>query len=432
MQFFGNPDFGSYGWSRASLEGERVGTADRYGKFCQGALRTVTVHEFEHLRPHLAPWDRLAWDAPQQIPTLLPAWADANFRHGLNPNERWMCSFAYAGQRLVGVLPVIVSSHSILGVRRPLLRTSTRHSPSGDILLAADHAAEALRALLAEVARHVPDHVGLEAKAVRRNSPVWAALKGGMDGYVVHKDAPARLSFLDVTGGFDAYMKNLGKMRRNLRIGRKRLGSRGTITVELRKGPDAGADFMPDFLALEASGWKGRNGTAMLNDPASARFNTALVENFAAKRRLEWHLIRVDGRLVAAGIGLRCGSSLMLPKYAFDEDFAECMPGSLLTEEILREAFSRPEIREINHMSYSDSDRLWHMPQDEYVTLHLVRRSALAMLVHLPGLVARSTYGLYVRPRIPAFVRRVQRQFQRRGGRRPPRIRMGGSSAMPD
>jgi hypothetical protein len=165
-----------------------------------------------------------------------------------------------------------------------------------------------------------------------------------------------------------------------------------------------------------------RNRSAMLDDPQSAAFHTALVENLAAQGRLEWHLIRVDGQLVAAGIGVRCGRTLMLPKYAFNEDFADCMPGSLLTEEIFRDVFSRPEIEEVNHMSYSASDLLWHMPQDQYADLHLVRWSAVGLLVRLPRLMAQSAYRIHVRPRIPAGVRELQRKFQRRGGRRPPRI----------
>ncbi len=422
MQFLSEPQLRSYERSNAAPENAHLSATGKSLPCDFNNLQTVTVCDFEALKPHITAWDRLAWHAPQQIPTLLPAWANASFRRGLGPNERWICCFAYAGERLVGVLPVISTPHPLLGERWPLLRTSNRHSPSGDVLLAPNHAAEALQALLAEVERQVPNHVSLELKAVRHNSPIWSALNNGTEGYIVHRGAAAALSFLDVTGSVDAYMSSLGKMRRNVRIGRKRLESQGTISVEMRKGRDARADFLPEFLALEASGWKGRNGTAMLNDPQSAAFHAALVENLAAQELLEWHLIRVEGQLVAAGIGVRCGRSLMLPKYAFNEDFAECMPGSLLTEEILRNVFSRPEIEEINHMSYSDSDRLWHMPQDKYATLHLVRRSAAAMMVRLPRLVVRSAYEAHVRPRIPAFVREAQRQFQRRGGRRPPRI----------
>jgi hypothetical protein len=182
-------------------------------------------------------------------------------------------------------------------------------------------------------------------------------------------------------------------------------------------------DFLAEFLDLEASGWKGRNGTAIANSPAATAFFSRLVRNFAAQGRFEWHAIRVEGRLVVAGMGTRCGASLMLPKYAFDEDFVDCMPGSLLTEEIFKDAFSRAELTEINHMSDAMSDRLWHMPCDAYVDAHLIRRAVLPMVSHLPHIAAWCAYQDHVRPRIPAALKEAWREYRRRGGRRPPPIR---------
>src|SRR5258707_591917 len=102
-------------------------------------LRIVTVRDFDGLVSHLTAWDRLAWDAPQAIPTLLPAWVDAFLRHRLKPDKTWFCSFVYADEELIGVLPVIVAPHPVLGRRWPLLCTPfDEFTPSGDILLASD------------------------------------------------------------------------------------------------------------------------------------------------------------------------------------------------------------------------------------------------------------------------------------------------------
>ncbi len=49
-------------------------------------LRTVTVRDFGGLAPHRSAWDRLAWEAPQMVPTLLPAWVEASLRTGLIPS----------------------------------------------------------------------------------------------------------------------------------------------------------------------------------------------------------------------------------------------------------------------------------------------------------------------------------------------------------
>ncbi|WP_162815939.1 GNAT family N-acetyltransferase [Microvirga aerophila] len=383
-------------------------------------LRTITVCDVNALAPHIPAWDRLAWDAPQKNPSLLPDWVVTFLRHRLQPHATWFCCFAYAGDELVGVLPVIVAPHPLLGSRWPVLRTPfDEHTRSGDIVVAPDHAGAAFRALLAEVAREVPNHLSISLKVVRQNSTVWRVLQDVPDGYALRRGLRSTLSLLHVQGDCDRYFASLGKMRRNLRIGRERLRKHGTVTVEMRKGSAAGEDFLAEFLALEASGWKGRMGTAIRNDPHMVAFYSSLVRHFAAKGRLEWHAIRVEGRLVAAQIAFRCGAALMLPKYAYDEDFAECMPGHLLMEEVIREAFSRPELAELNPMSDAAQHRLFHMPRDEYVDFHLVRQSTLPVLFELPRVAAQSLYQDHVRPRIPLAVKQVYRRFKRREVRQP-------------
>jgi len=110
----------------------------------------------------------------------------------------------------------------------------------------------------------------------------------------------------------------------------------------------------------------------------------------------------------------------MLPKYAFNEDFAESMPGHLLMGEVIREAFSRPDIFELNPMSDSSAHGLFHMPQEEYADVHLVRRSALAILFRLPLVLKQSAYQNWVRPRISPAMRTAWRKFNRRRGDRKP------------
>jgi CelD/BcsL family acetyltransferase involved in cellulose biosynthesis len=388
-----------------------------------GSLRTVTVRDFDALNPHRDAWGRLAWQAPQQLQTLLPDWMEVSFRYGRKSDEQWLCIFAYAGDRLVGVLPVFISPHRVLGRSWPHLQTCDRHSDYGDIVLAPGHATAALNVLLAELGRQVPSHTGLDLPMVQKDSPIWTSLQNGLEGYVMRRGALFRGSILDVRGDFNSYLATLSNMRINLKRYRKKLEKRGRVSIEIRKGASAStsAEFLKEFLVLDASGWKGRGGTALLNQPDSVAFHTALITNFAAQGCFEWYAVRVDDRLVVARIALRCGRSLLLPKIAFDEDFAECRLGSIVTEETFRDAFSRPEIDELNLCSASEAHHYWHLPQREYVDVHLVRQSALGMAGRLPSVLMRSTYQTHVRPRIPTSLRRAWHQFRRRGGLKPRR-----------
>lgn len=385
------------------------------------SVRVITVHDLDGLQPHWEAWDRLAWESPQALATMLPAWAEAVFRHGLSPNWRWTCCFAYLGERLVGVLPFIVAPHPVLGQHWPILRTNGKLTPSGDLPLAPDCAATALQALLAEVRRLVPNYCELTLPAVRQNSPVLIALQNGMEGHLVLHGARNRFSRLDVTGRYDEYLANLGNIRKNLKRYGRKLQDRGNVAVELRTGRDAKAGFTSEFMALEASGWKGRYGRALLAHANSFAFYSALIENFAAQDRLEWHLIWVDAILVAARLILRCNGSLTLLRYAFNEDFAECRVGTLLNDATFKDAFARRDVQELNPMSKAQAHAFWHMSDDEYVDLHVVRRSVVPMLVQWPWILLRAAYWTQVRPWVPEAVKQVYRSFRRRGGLKPRR-----------
>lgn len=353
-------------------------------------IKTETVSEFTGLLSHWTAWDQLAWHAPQRLPTLLPAWVDAFLQHCLKPRESWFCCFAYKDDRLVGVLPVIVTPHAFIGSARPILRTPSDKETtwSGDIPLATDCAAAALSALLSETRRQSPKHVGMVMRKVRDNSPLWNALSNGVQDYTAYHGWSYKGSVVDVAENFEGYLARLGNLRRNLKRYRTRLDRKGLVSITVKQAVPGEEKYFSEFMQLEASGWKGVEGTAISDSPWLTNFYTALVRKFAEQERLEWHFLQVNGRLVAAGLGLHCSASLMLPKIAFDENYADCMPGNLLTEAVIKDAFSRPDVHEINHMSDQQWHRAWHMGHHFYQDLYLVRNNALSMLVQRPIIAA--------------------------------------------
>lgn len=383
-------------------------------------VQVVTVYDFGGLLPHLSAWDQLAQQAPQQIPTLLPAWIDAFLHHRVQSNERWLCCFAYQEGALIGVLPVVITPHPIFGFDRPLLRApSDDLTPSGDVLLAPEHAGLAFHALLEEIRREIPGHLGLSLTAVRHGSPVLDVIRRGVQGYFRCSGLCSRFSFLNVQGRFDDYLAGLGNMRRNLKRFHKKLEKQGPVSIDRIQGVQAGKDFLETFIALEASGWKGRNGTAMADNPDAVAFYQALAEHLGTRGDFEWYAIRVQDQVIAAQMCVRCGGSLMLAKIAFDEAYSDCRPGHLLTGNVIKDAFARSEISEINHLSNADWEGYWRMSYDDYVNVQLVRRDVLPILLQLPRAAVHYVYQRYARPWIPSQLKQAYRAYRRRGDRKP-------------
>lgn len=125
------------------------------------------------------------------------------------------------------------------------------------------------------------------------------------------------------------------KKRKELRRQHNRLAEEGSLTFERCEGEDGLAEWVAEFLALEAAGWKGAGGSAL----ASAGDTRALFEQSlagaAAAGRLERLALRLDGRAIAM-----LANFITLPgaysfKTAFDEAYARFSPGLLLQLENL-------------------------------------------------------------------------------------------------
>ena len=82
-----------------------------------------TIRRMDELNRFADQWDCLAFDAPQCKAALSYSWVVSFLEHCLNPGEQWVCLVALARERLVGVLPLVVTPHRVFGLRHPRLST---------------------------------------------------------------------------------------------------------------------------------------------------------------------------------------------------------------------------------------------------------------------------------------------------------------------
>jgi len=93
------------------------------------------------------------------------------------------------------------------------------------------------------------------------------------------------------------------------------------------------------FLTLEASGWKGREKTALLSDESDEAYLRQIVERGMSQNRLGLYYLGklsvqdsescTSGQTVAILLTFRTGKSELLYKTGFDESFAKLSPGVL-------------------------------------------------------------------------------------------------------
>jgi len=126
-----------------------------------------------------------------------------------------------------------------------------------------------------------------------------------------------------------------GSRRKHVRSQRShldRLLGQSLRLVDRTTSPDA----VEKFLVLEASGWKGRAGTAMLCKPAAANWFRQVCAAYAAAGRLRLLSLEAGGTTVAMKCDVTAGGGLFNLKTAYEESFARFSPGVLLEIEAVR------------------------------------------------------------------------------------------------
>ena len=133
----------------------------------------------------------------------------------------------------------------------------------------------------------------------------------------------------DCREGYSAWLSRRSKrIRQRLRIGHSALVDARGCRFEMRREADAA--MLEQMFAVERSGWKGRAGTAIADDPATIAFYTLLATRAGAADALRLALLWEGERLVAFEFGILVGRRLALMKVGYDEALAEFSPGYVL------------------------------------------------------------------------------------------------------
>jgi CelD/BcsL family acetyltransferase involved in cellulose biosynthesis len=137
--------------------------------------------------------------------------------------------------------------------------------------------------------------------------------------------------------------------RKKLRQQRRRLAEKGSLESRVVR------NALEQFLTLEAAGWKGRQGTALLNSEADAAFARAMVENLARCGEASVHALYLDDRPVSMQIVLRAGPAAFTWKTAYDESWRDVSPGMLLLEDYTAAFLADESIAYVDSCAHDDT-----------------------------------------------------------------------------
>ena len=333
-------------------------------------------------------WRALAQRAAEPNGYYLPGWelavsATARGRTAASA----LPAFDGPSKRLIGLMPVISLWH---GLKIPLPALMSAH-PYGTLcspLIDREAPIEAATRLLQQ-ARAAGAHA-LVLNDVALDGAAMNALKEALnrDGLKPRVLASYIRASLDATQDGETLLREaLGtKKLKELRRQRHRLEEHGPVAFEVARKPDEIGPALETFLQLEASGWKGKRGTALIQHAGDATFIRRAVPALAETAQCEIVTLRAGATPIAAGIVLRHQDRAFFFKLGIDERFARYSPGVQLTLDLTRHLCADPAIASADSTASADHPMINPIWRGRFaigdVLIPLRRNDPVVALIH--------------------------------------------------
>ena len=298
------------------------------GRSTSGLVSRLEVHD--RVEPLEGEWEALAARSGAS-PFARPGWFRA-----------WYGAFGQ-GRPLVlalrrdGELTAVAALEQRRGA---LCSPANWHTPEYDVVAdGPESARELAEAVLARRPRRLElrflDPGGLALPAFREAAAAA--------GYRLLIRALAESPYVPVAGSWDEYAGQLSKSMLK-ELGRRERGlerDAGAISVSGETGGPGLDEALATGFRLEASGWKGRNGTAIVSHQETQAFYTDVARWAAERGLLHLEFLSVDGQPIAFQFDLEANGVVYHLKPGYDEAYGRFGPGKLLTRELIRSAFER-------------------------------------------------------------------------------------------
>jgi hypothetical protein len=172
--------------------------------------------------------------------------------------------------------------------------------------------------------------------------------------------------------------------RKELRRQHRRLEELAPVSFTQSCNPAEIAAALQDFFVLEASGWKGAAGSAIVDDPSIKTFVQDAVLGLAAERGARIDRMLLDERAIAATVTLQSGNTAWCWKIAYNESVGRFSPGVQLVCELTERLLADAKVARVDSCATAEHPMIDHIWRERLALsdrLIAVRRSAIPFAI---------------------------------------------------
>jgi CelD/BcsL family acetyltransferase involved in cellulose biosynthesis len=343
-------------------------------------------------------WRRLCDESGDEEVFYRPEWAQA-YLQAFEPKAEVAVISAWAGERLRSVLPLVrrlvfVSGFPVVTLTIP----ANVHSLRASLTVCPGQEGESALHALWQAAKNLPrwDLIDV-ANVVEGNGLDRMVTLAAADGYRTARKRTSQTLYLPIDASATSTSDKSPqppwlagtrpKFRSHLRRARRQLEEQGTL--ELKHYSSADPVALKKFYSLEASGWKGAEGTAIQCDPRTQQFYDTVAQAAARDGYLSLDFLELNGKPIAGHFGFNLRGRYFLAKAGYDEAFRRHGPGQLLVNEILSQTRERG-LREFDFVGPATWDESrWASARRTNYRIFIFRKNLYGALLHAVRISAR-------------------------------------------
>lgn len=292
-----------------------------------------TINEFSRLEPH---WNGLLESSPYRDISYSFQWY-ANWVRSFTAEKQLRVVVGETDGQLCSVLPLYEDRIRYKNIPVRVLKSMTNpHSNRFDMLALDDGGESFARAVAAAFAAGkqqvmVLDHVPADSYVMKWLGLVCGAMKWN---YTISDHSTNYL--VKPAHTFSEYYNALdGKFRKNVNAAQRKALCRGSLSLQHLATTDELDCFLSRGFALEASGWKGDQGTAITSSASTRMFYEGVARDFHRRGEFKAFLLENDDDDLAflfciAGFGV-----VRALKIGVNDGLRNLAPGMLITKEVL-------------------------------------------------------------------------------------------------
>lgn len=319
-------------------------------------------------------WNRLA--KPLENPLMTHEWFTACANSFYKDDDLYVVILR-SGDNISAIAPIVVTRKR--GIKwLELMGTSFLHEPCGVLYDSHDSLMEILRELI-KLRRPV------YLNRVPANTSTAEILRRQIKyrGIVIERNSSGTVR-VPITSSWDEFYRTISSRRRyDIRLARRRAEEGGKVSFKIFcPSPDELDSYLKIAFEVEAAGWKGREGSALLFNHKIQKFFWGYAATACRDNILRLCFMKINNEVAAMQIAVEYARRFWVLKIGYDERWARCSPGIQLTNEAIRYSYDQG----LKSYEFLGSDEpwlhIWSNETDYYKSIG-VYPAALSGLVSL-------------------------------------------------